>query len=144
MSKVLILDTGTQGYVTVKSLHKAGHIVVLLYRGSHNYADDSRFVDVKIQTDASYDDVEYLETVKRIILVQKIDAVIPMSDFSSIFLSKNRDELMTIVKYVLPGFTAFERGYDKNSLMALCAQKSYPHPQTVNDVCRSVVCGFNT
>lgn len=139
MSKVLILDTGTQGYVTVKSLHKAGHIVVLLYRGSHNYADDSRFVDVKIQTVASYEDVEYLEGVKRIILEQKIDAVIPMSDFSSMFLSKHRNELMPIVKYVLPDIHIFERGYDKNSLMALCATKKYPHPQTINDV-TSVEC----
>ena len=27
MCNVLVLDTGTQGYITVKSLHKAGHKV---------------------------------------------------------------------------------------------------------------------
>lgn len=133
MSRVLILDTGTQGYITVRSLKKAGHFVCLLYKSKHNYADDSKYVDVKVQTDAPYDN-EYLETVKRIIQEQKIDAVIPMSDFSSQFLSRNRDVLSPIVKYVLPGIDVFEKGYDKNSLMALCAKNDYPHPQTINDV----------
>lgn len=134
MSKVLILDTGTQGYIAVKSLHKAGHKVFLLYRGKHNYADDSKYVNLKIQTNASYEDETYLQTVKSIITEHQIDAVIPMSDFSSMFLSKHRDELMPKVKYVLPDIKVFERGYDKNTLMALCAQKGYSHPQTINDV----------
>lgn len=134
MSKVLVLDTGTQGYITVKSLKKAGHCVILLCRGRHNYADDSRYVDIREQTEATYDEKEYLETVKSIIIKQKIDAVIPMSDFSSMFLSKHRDELMPKVKYVLPEIDIFERGYDKNSLMSLCAKNGYPHPQTINNV----------
>ncbi|MGP1537393.1 ATP-grasp domain-containing protein [Bacteroides heparinolyticus] len=133
MSRVLILDTGTQGYITISSLKKAGHFVCLLYKSKHNYADDSKYVDVKIQTDAPYDN-EYLETVKRIIQEQKIDAVIPMSDFSSQFLSRNIYVLNPIVKYVLPEIDVFERGYDKNSLMTLCSKNGYPHPQTINDV----------
>ena len=131
---VLVLDTGTQGYVFVKALHKSGHIVFLLYRGKHNYADDSRYVDVKIQTKASHEEPEYLETVKSIITENKIDTVIPMSDFSSHFLSKNKEVLSPMVSYVLPSIDIFERGYDKNSLMALCAKNGYPHPQTVNGV----------
>ncbi len=134
MYHVLILDTGTQGYITVKSLHKAGHKVFLLYRGKHNYADDSRYVDEKIQTEASHEDAAYLEIVKSIITEKKIDAVIPMSDFSSHFLSKNKEVLTPMVSYVLPGIDVFERGYDKNSLMSLCEKNGYPHPQTVNDV----------
>lgn len=134
MSNVLVLDTGTQGYIAVKSLHKARHKVFLLYRSKHNYADDSRYVDIKIQTEASYEEPKYLETVKSIITENKIDAVIPMSDFSSCFLSKNKEVLSPMVKFVLPGIDVFERGYDKNSLMALCEKKDYPHPQTVNDV----------
>jgi len=134
MYNVLVLDTGTQGYITVKSLNKAGYKVFLLYRGKHNYADDSRYVDMKIQTEASHEDAAYLNIVKNIINENKIDAVIPMSDFSSHFLSKNKEVLSPMVKYVLPGIDVFERGYDKNSLMALCEKNGYPHPQTLNDV----------
>lgn len=133
MSRVLILDTGTQGYITVKSLKKAGHFICLLYRHNHNYADDSKYVDVKVLTDAPYDN-EYLEALKRIIIEQKIEVVIPMSDFSSQFLSRNKDVLCPLVRFVLPGIVVFERGYDKNSLMALCAKNGYPHPKTINDV----------
>lgn len=124
MYNVLVLDSGTQGYITVKSLHKVGHKVILLYRGKHNYADDSRYVDVKIKTEASYEDAAYLDTVKSIIKEKKIDAVIPMSDFSSLFLSKNKDVLSPVVRYVLPDVGVFERGYDKNLLMTLCEKKA--------------------
>lgn len=134
MSKVLILDTGTQGYITVKSLKKAGHNVVLLCRSRHNYADDSRYIDERIMTEAAWDSDEYLDVVKSIITEKGIDTVLPMSDYGSMFLSRNKKVLQQIVKYVLPGTEIFERGYDKNSLMDLCAKKGYPHPQTINDV----------
>ena len=134
MNRVLILDNGTQGYVTVKSLKKAGHRVNLLYRSKHNYADDSSYLDWKYMTDAAHDSKEYLELVKRIIKERQIEAVIPMSDLSSMFLSKNKKELQPLVNYVLPDIDTFERGYDKNSLMSLCAKNRYPHPQTINDV----------
>ena len=136
MSKVLILDTGTQGYITVKSLKKAGHTVTVLCRGRHNYADDSRYIDERIMTEAAWDSVDYLDVVKKIITEKGIDTVLPMSDFASMFLSRNKDALQQIVHYVLPGTEIFERGYDKNSLMDLCAKKGYPHPQTINDVTR--------
>lgn len=134
MSKVLVLDTGTQGYITVKSLKKAGHHVVLLCRGRHNYADDSRYLDERIMTDATWNSENYLKEVISIIGRKQIDAVIPMSDFASMFLSRNNGALQQIVRYVLPDTEVFERGYDKNLLMELCAKKGYPHPQTINDV----------
>ena len=132
--RVLILGSGTQGYVTVKSLKKAGHKVYLLAKAGHNYADDSRYVDVKIKTELSPDSEGYLKIVKETITCNHIDAVIPMGDIPSRFLSKNKEELLPIVHYVLPDIDIFEKGYDKNSLMALCAEKGYPHPQTINDV----------
>lgn len=134
MSRVLVLDNGTQGYITVGSLKKAGHFVYLLYRSKHNYADDSKYVDFKYETDASHESNVYLQLVKNIIQERHIEIVIPMSDFSSMFLSRNKEELQPLVKYVLPNIDVFERGYDKNSLMALCAKNGYPHPQTINDV----------
>ena len=134
MSRVLILDTGTQGYITVRSLKKAGHSVCLLFKSKHNYADDSKYVDWKYETNASHESSDYLDLVKRIILERQIEVVIPMSDFSSMFLSRNKNELQPLVKYVLPDFEVFEKGYDKNSLMSICAKNGYPHPLTINDV----------
>lgn len=134
MSKILVLDAGTQGYITVKSLKKTGNSVYLLYNGKHNYADDSKYVDVKIQSKATYGETMYIETVKDIIKKNSIDAIIPMSDFSSMFLSRHIEELIPMTKYVLPNIDVFERGYNKNSLMTLCEANGYPHPRTINGV----------
>lgn len=134
MSKILILDSGTQGYITVKSLKKGGHKVFLLYRGRHNYADDSKYVDFKFQIGEDFGDPDCLRVVLELVKKHSIDAVIPMSDASSLFLCRNKDVLQPLVCYILPNIEVFERGYDKNSLMALCAEKGYPHPQTKNDV----------
>ena len=134
MSRILILDSGTQGYIASKSFKKAGHIVYLLYRGKHNYADDSRFLKWKKETRAPYESKEYLEIVKGIILEYHIEAVIPMSDFASRFLCENKKELQLLTSYVLPDINVFEKGYDKNSLMTICKIKGYPHPLTINNV----------
>lgn len=132
--RVLILGSGTQGYVTVKSLKKAGYEIFLLAKDGHNYADDSRYIDVKIKSESSTESDEYLETAKDVIIRNHIDVVIPMGDVHSLFLSKHKDVLQQMVHYVLPDIDVFEKGYDKNSLMALCAKNGYPHPQTINDV----------
>lgn len=134
MSNVLILDSGTQGLVCVKSLKKAGHKVILVHQEKHNYADDSRYVDKKFLCTVNKDSEGYLEFVKKVIKDCSVDAILPMADKGSLFLSKNKEELQPLTNYILPNIEVFERGYDKNSLMALCAEKGYPHPQTINDV----------
>ena len=134
MYNVLVIGSGTQGYVTVKSLKKAGHRIYLLFSGEHNYADDSRYVDVKFEVNAKPECRDYLETVVNIIQQYHMDIVIPMGDIPARFLSENKDRLQKIVHYVMPDIKTFEKGYDKNSLMMICAEKGYPHPQTINDV----------
>lgn len=134
MSNILILDSGTQGQICVKSLKKSGHRVILLHQEKHNYADDSRYVDKKFLCTADKDSEKYLEFVKKVIKDCSIDAILPMGDKGSLFLSKNKDELQPLANYILPNIEIFEKGYDKNSLMALCAERGYPHPQTINNV----------
>lgn len=134
MYNVLIIGSGTQGYVTVKSLKKAGHKVHMIYDGNHNYADLSRYVDVKMPVKAKSQSKDYLDAVTSFIKEHCIDVVIPMGDKPAEFLSENKERLQKIVHYVMPDIEVFEKGYDKNSLMALCAEKGYPHPETINDV----------
>lgn len=134
MYNVLVIGSGTQGYITVKSLKKAGHRVYLLFGGKHNYADDSRYVDVKVEVNVNTESREYLDEMVNVIKQHHIDAVIPMGDVSAKFLSENKEQLQQIVHYVMPDIRVFEKGYDKNSLMALCAEKGYTHPRTVNNV----------
>lgn len=134
MSNVLILDCGTQGQICAKSLKKAGNKVFLIHHEKHNYTDDSRYVDKKFQCVEGKETQTYIDLVVEVTKNYAIDAIIPMGDAAALFLSQHKDLLQPIVNYILPDESVFEKGYDKNSLMTLCAEKGYPHPFTVNNV----------
>ena len=130
---VLILGCGTQGLVMVRDLKRCGYQVILVGE-KHNYADDSRYIDKKYYCDLPPSSEEYLELIKKILKEDRIDTVIPMGDVLSEFLSRNKRELLQYVNYLMPDYVDFVRATDKNQLMALCKEKSYPHPFTINTV----------
>lgn len=133
MSNVLVLGCGTQGLAIIKDLKKAGNRVFLIGE-RHNYADASRYVDVKQYCESPPSSVEYLDMVKSFIEMNHIDVVIPMGDVLAEFLSKNKTELEEFVHFKMPDYLDFIRATDKNQLMALCKEKNYPHPYTINTV----------
>lgn len=128
--KVLVLGGGTQGLAIVRNL-KLSDFYVVLFTVRGNYADASKYVDKVICCNQRESSREYLDAVKRIIIREKIDVIIPMGDVSAEFLSKNKYELQNDVKFQMPDFEDFKRGTDKNTLMSLCREKNYPHPLTI-------------
>lgn len=133
MSNVLILGCGTQGLAMAKDLKKAGHTVFLIGE-KHNYADVSRYVDKKQYCNETPSSEKYLAIVKSFVEQNQIDAVIPMGDVLAEFLSKNKETLQGIAHFKMPDYQSFIRATDKNQLMALCKEKNYPHPFTINTV----------
>ena len=133
MYNILILGSGTQGLAMVKDLKKAGHVVHLVGE-RHNYADDSRYVDHYLHSEYKPLSKEYFDLIKHYIADNQIDAIIPMGDVSSEFLSRNKDGLQPLIHYQMPNYDDFIRTTDKNNLMALCKEKRYPHPFTINSV----------
>lgn len=134
MYNILVLDGGTQGLIIVKSLRKLGNRVVMIYHGKHSYADDSKYVSKKYFCNLKDDTVLFYDFVVDVVRKEKIDAVIPMSDMASKFLSKNKGALSQYVRFQVPDYNVFENGYDKNKLMSLCKAKNYPHPFTINSL----------
>lgn len=132
MKKILLLDAGTQGLAMVRALYKSGFFVEILSSGDHNYADDSRYVGKKYKTAHGVTSVDYLELVVDILKKDKIDVLIPMGDSSAIFVSKNIEVLQQHTHVKMPKYEDFFKGYDKNLLMALCAENGYPHPETAD------------
>lgn len=132
MTKILVLETGTQGLAMVHALNHAGYIVYLLYGDKNNYAARSRYVDKKIRCEISSKDDSYIDFLIDIIKRESIDVIIPMSDASAHALSKHKQQLKGIVSYKMPDYDDFMHGYDKNQLMSLCKRKGYPHPQTLD------------
>ncbi len=132
MFNVLLIDSGTQGLAIAKSLFKAGHKIILLHKGEHNYADDSKYVSLKYRYDFTTESNQFLELVITIIENEKIDAVIPMSDNAAVFLSKKKHIINKQSRFLIPDYKDFVKGYDKNQLMKLCQEKGYPHPYTIS------------
>lgn len=133
MANILILGCGTQGLVIIKDLKKAGHAVYLIGE-KHNYASDTRYLDHYLFTDIIVSEPAYYTLVYNFIVENRIDAVIPMGDVFAEFLSQHKDGLQKVVCYKLPDYEAFINGTDKNKLMALCKEKNYPHPFTINTI----------
>lgn len=128
---ILILGCGTQGLVMVRTLRRSGFNVYLVGE-KHNYADDSRYLSDKVHTELLPSTPEFLALVLMQIEKWNIATVIPMGDIFSEFMSRNRDILLEKVKFLMPNFEDFDRATDKNKLMALCKEKNYPHPFTIN------------
>ena len=133
MSNILVLGCGTQGLAIVKDIKKAGHAVFLI-GGKHNYADMSRYVDKKQYCIDNLTISDYLATIKTFVEKNQIDVIIPMGDGDAEFLSKYKDELNSRSRFIMPNYNDFIRATDKNQLMALCKEKNYPHPFTINTV----------
>lgn len=132
MANVLLLGTGTQGLAMVRALSKAGHKVELLCSEAHNYADDSRYVGKKIRTSFKDNSKEYLQQVIEVLNEDSIDVLIPTGDSSAAFVSRNIETLQQLTHVKMPKYDIFLKGYDKNMLMALCEERGYPHPETVD------------
>lgn len=133
MCNVLILGCGTQGLAMVKDIREAGHTVFLLGE-RHNYADSSRYVHVKQYCEDVPSSKKYYDAVVSFVKKNKIDVIVPMGDVLAEFLSKNKNELNCISRYIIPDYEVFMRATDKNQLMALCKEKGYPHPYTINTI----------
>ncbi len=131
MNKILLLGAGTQALSIVKGLSRAGYYVCM-YCEQGNYADASRYVNKSIVCHVSAKSDEYLANVEEIIAKEGVDVLIPMGDVTAEFVSRNKDKLSNIVKFTIPDFVDFQRGYHKNQLMTLCREKGYPHPQTID------------
>ena len=128
-NNILILGTGTQGLILVKTLHECGYRVVMIAKDKGNYADKSRYVD-KLFYCIGKKDEDYLQLVIKVALEEQIDVIIPTGDSDAKFLCKYRDMLPKRAKFKLPSYENFMKGYDKNQLMTLCREKGYPHPLT--------------
>ena len=130
--KILLLDgEAVQTLIIARTLNRAGYEVHLFCNGTENYGFHTKYASkrtvVKTEPEA-----EFLECVKRYVTENDIATIIPMNDEGAVFMSKYKSELIKQVPILLPDWNVFEKGYDKNLLMALCAEKGYPHPITID------------
>lgn len=130
--KILLLNgEAVQTLIIARTLKKAGYEVHLICNGTENYGYHTKYASKRTVVDTK-DEEAYLARVKQYVKEYGIATIIPMNDDGATFMSKYKDELEKQVPILLPGWEVFEKGYDKNLLMALCAEKGYPHPTTID------------
>ena len=130
--KVLLLNgEAVQTLIIARFLKKNGYEVHLLCNGTENYGYHTKYA-TKRTVAPTNDETAYLNCVKQYIETNGIATVIPMNDDGATFLSKYKQELIGLVPFLMPDWNVFEKGYDKNLLMALCKEKGYPHPITID------------
>lgn len=131
--KILILDAqAVQTLIIVEQLRKADYVVDLFCDSKINYGYYTRFSNNSIVAPKISDEECYLYFLISYIKDNGVDALIPMTDESACFLSKNSVKLKKYVAFIMPGWDIFTRAYDKNKLMTLCHKKGYPHPRTID------------
>ncbi|MCI6427353.1 MAG: hypothetical protein MR809_00475 [Rikenellaceae bacterium] len=131
MYNILLLGSGTQSLAIIPSLFRAGYRIIIISSTDSNYGDKSRYVYKHYATNCPFDH-RLVSFALEIIKCDKIDAVIPMGDTAAEFLSKYKQEICSRVKFTIPDYDIFIKGYDKNQLMSLCDRRGYPHPQTID------------
>ena len=129
MSNVLILGCGTQGLIMAKDIKKAGHRVILI-GDRHNYAYSSRYVDIYISPKNAPSTKEYLGFVLDAIQQYKVEAMVPMGDVLSEFMSENKEQLSQYVMFLMPDIFYWRNAVNKSGLMSICKEKGYPVPLT--------------
>lgn len=130
---ILLLDAdGTQGLIIAESLCKAEYIVHSFCYERYSYGFHTRYVKNKIIAPSVKKENEYLFFLTDYIKKNAIDVLLPMTDDSAEIISKNKTDLSKIVKFIMPDYDIFTRGYNKKELMTVCEKHHFPHPKTID------------
>ena len=119
MKKVLILDGGAAHAMAIaECLQKTGYFVAVMCGNKNEYGDSH--------------EPGYKEFMLSFLRENHFDVLIPTSDAAAEFMSFHKDELKELAGVLMPDRSIFEKGYDKNYLMAICRENGFPHPLTVD------------
>ena len=130
---VLLLNIeGTQTLPIAKSLHKRGITVYGFYNDKYAYGSCTKYVKHKILAPSICNPEEYYHFLKKFLSENQIDVIIPLGDHTAQFLSIQQEELRQFSQFIIPDIEIFNSGYNKNSLMKVCANNGFPHPRTID------------
>lgn len=129
-STVLIYGGGLQAVSTARSLKEKGYKVGL-YLYHADYSSKSPALDFVIIDEIPFDTTSLINVIKS----NRIDAIIPMSDKTALFLSKNKDTIYKTsgCRVCVPDYNIMDIASDKLKLMVFCSENDFPHPLTLQD-----------
>ncbi len=134
MNKVVLLlgAGGVQTLPVAQSLHKKGYRVLLHLHDMRNYGSRTKYAHRTIIIEDSVGSPQFLNKIISVIKEEGVDVLIPLSDLTADFISRNQNLLKDDVAFVTPAYDSFCLGYDKNKLMSVCRENGFPHPYTID------------
>lgn len=132
--RVLLTDAQDVQSITVaRALKREGCVVYgfMTSRISYGYFSHAfwkRIICPDVKTDSEGFRLELMS----FLATHQIDVIIPLSDGSAAFVSKNKTELEKQfgVKCAVPDYEIFCTAHNKGRLMDICRQYDIPHPRT--------------
>ncbi len=131
--QVLILDgDAAHAVAMMECLVKSWYEISVLCQEKNSYGYHSIFAKRRFIGPNSHATKDYSQFIFSLIAKNKFDVLIPTSDVTAEFLSRNKSQVEKYTNVLMPEIDIFMKAYDKNKLMALCEEKGYPHPRTID------------
>ena len=133
MKRVLIIDGyARQTLPMAKGFHDIGCHVTVVCFSKLDVGYQSKYPDRKILLGCPKDDYpEQERQVTGLIRSGDYDLVVPMTDYSAIYLAKNKRELSHYAYIAVNDWEIFELAIDKSKTMQTCESFQIPAPKTL-------------
>lgn len=131
---VLLLESFSRQVLPIATgFSKLGWQVITLNASRLDLGNATRFADRKMIMDRALleDEAGLFSTVETLLERQKIDLIVPLSDFSANVLARNKDRLKDRTALAVNDLDVFSTAYDKLQTMALCQDNGIPCPITL-------------
>lgn len=134
--KVLLLEGfARQVMPLMQALHDLGCNITTYNNSKLDMGYASRFPDEKIIAFWDRNDPnKSLEALREVLIDNKYDVVIPMTDFSAMLLSQNKVELSNYAAIATNDWEIFQMASDKLNTMVTCMENNIPCPNTLRNV----------
>src|SRR5262249_25657265 len=129
---VFVTDGNQRAALAItRSLGRRGVSVMVGEEDRTFLAGASRYCARRVVYPSPYQDPDAFERfIARLVVRERVDVVIPVSDVTTHAIAKNQDALRAHAALAVPPYDAFERLTDKASLMQRASKCGIPIPAT--------------
>ncbi len=134
MRTVLLMEASSRQVLPMaRAFHKLGYRVITVCEKRTDLGAVTRFSDInysiaKVDSDAEVANAKY----NKIIMDEKINLVVPLSDFSAEIAARNKVEWNKKgIQVAVNDWDIFVMAYDKLNTMRVCMENAIPCPATI-------------
>lgn len=133
---MLLLDGYARQIMPImQALHDLGCHITTYNKSRLDLGFASRYPDKKLLAFWDKNDMQKSLNALRVVLKSnKYDVVIPLTDYSAMLLSKNKEELKQYAAIATNDWDVFQMASDKQNTMMACMENNIPCPYTLHDI----------